>query len=156
MGATWVKYRGWTCTCSTTPLNPRTPPHDPPPLFPRLPDSPSSSPNPTASLTPPPSPHPSLTPPLPIPPPTPPPPLQESCEEYLQQSKVKELVERYSEFINFPIYLHTEKTVGGLAPPAGFAWGGGLCRLCEEFINFPIFDIIALFWVGCPGTTAWS
>jgi HSP90 family molecular chaperone len=43
--------------------------------------------------------------------------LQESCQEYLQEDKLKELVQRYSEFINFPIYMlehrTEEKEVGG-------------------------------------------
>lgn len=37
--------------------------------------------------------------------------LKESCLEYLQETKLQELVERYSEFINFPIHLLTEKNV---------------------------------------------
>jgi len=37
--------------------------------------------------------------------------LKESCQEYLQESKLQGLVERYSEFINFPIHLLTEKNV---------------------------------------------
>ncbi|GAB4818046.1 hypothetical protein N2152v2_005092 [Parachlorella kessleri] len=37
--------------------------------------------------------------------------LKETVHEYLQQDKLKELVQRYSEFISFPIYLLTEKTV---------------------------------------------
>jgi heat shock protein 90kDa beta len=35
--------------------------------------------------------------------------LKDSCLEYLQESKLKELVQRYSEFISFPIYLRTER-----------------------------------------------
>ena len=37
--------------------------------------------------------------------------LKEEASEYADFAKLKELVARYSEFINFPIYLHTEKTV---------------------------------------------
>ncbi|EFN50654.1 hypothetical protein CHLNCDRAFT_59468, partial [Chlorella variabilis] len=37
--------------------------------------------------------------------------LKESCQEYLQEDKLKELVQRYSEFINFPIYMLTHSTV---------------------------------------------
>jgi heat shock protein 90kDa beta len=33
------------------------------------------------------------------------------CFLFFQESKLKELVSRYSEFINFPIYLLTEKEV---------------------------------------------
>lgn len=37
--------------------------------------------------------------------------LKESAREYLEQSKLEELVKKYSEFINFPIYLWTTKEV---------------------------------------------
>eukprot|EP00741_Cyanophora_paradoxa_P019120 tig00021126_g18461.t1 len=37
--------------------------------------------------------------------------LKEDANEYIQEDKLKELVKRYSEFINFPIYLHTSKEV---------------------------------------------
>ena len=37
--------------------------------------------------------------------------LKDSCLEYLQQDKLRQLVQRYSEFINFPIYLQEERTV---------------------------------------------
>jgi heat shock protein beta len=37
--------------------------------------------------------------------------LKEEASEYADQGKLKELVAKYSEFINFPIYLHTEKEV---------------------------------------------
>ncbi len=37
--------------------------------------------------------------------------LKEEAQEYADQNKLKELVNKYSEFINFPIYLHTEKEV---------------------------------------------
>lgn len=37
--------------------------------------------------------------------------LQEETQEYLQQAKLKELVGRYSQFINFPIYLYASKEV---------------------------------------------
>ena len=37
--------------------------------------------------------------------------LKDSCQEYLQENKLRSLVERYSEFISFPIYLWTEKNV---------------------------------------------
>lgn len=37
--------------------------------------------------------------------------LQEETQEYLEESKLKELVARYSEFINFPIYLYASKEV---------------------------------------------
>ena len=30
-------------------------------------------------------------------------------KEYLEEKKLKELVKKYSEFINFPIYLWTSK-----------------------------------------------
>ena len=35
--------------------------------------------------------------------------LKDEAAEYLQDDKLKSLVERYSEFINFPIYLQVEK-----------------------------------------------
>lgn len=37
--------------------------------------------------------------------------LKEEAGEYLQEDKLKELVQRYSEFINFPIYLWSSKEV---------------------------------------------
>eukprot|EP00249_Psilotum_nudum_P019531 c27299_g1_i3 orf=123-2591(+) len=37
--------------------------------------------------------------------------LKEEASEYLQEEKLKELVKKYSEFINFPIYLWTSKDV---------------------------------------------
>ncbi|XP_078160941.1 chaperone protein htpG family protein [Carex rostrata] len=37
--------------------------------------------------------------------------LREEAKEYLEESKLKDLVKRYSEFINFPIYLWASKEV---------------------------------------------
>lgn len=37
--------------------------------------------------------------------------LQEETQEYLQEAKLKELVGKYSQFINFPIYLYASKEV---------------------------------------------
>lgn len=37
--------------------------------------------------------------------------LKESAREYLEQAKLEELVKKYSEFINFPIYLWSTKEV---------------------------------------------
>eukprot|EP00899_Mesostigma_viride_P016157 jgi/Mesvir1/24542/Mv21880-RA.1 len=37
--------------------------------------------------------------------------LKDEAQEYLDEAKLKELVKRYSEFINFPIYLYTSKEV---------------------------------------------
>jgi heat shock protein beta len=37
--------------------------------------------------------------------------LKEDALEYAEQSKLRELVQKYSEFMNFPIYLQTEKEV---------------------------------------------
>jgi len=37
--------------------------------------------------------------------------LKEDAAEFLEQTKLEELVKRYSEFINFPIYLHKKSTV---------------------------------------------
>lgn len=34
-----------------------------------------------------------------------------TAQEYANEAKLKELVQRYSEFINFPIMLQTEKEV---------------------------------------------
>jgi len=42
--------------------------------------------------------------------------VKEDAEEYLDQDKLKTLVERYSEFINFPIYLQTKKEVSKEVP----------------------------------------
>lgn len=36
---------------------------------------------------------------------------QEDAMEYLEEAKLKELVAKYSEFINFPIYLYSSKEV---------------------------------------------
>lgn len=37
--------------------------------------------------------------------------MQEETQEYLEEAKLKELVLKYSEFINFPIYLYASKEV---------------------------------------------
>ena len=42
--------------------------------------------------------------------------LKEDALEYAEPTKLKDLVTRYSEFINFPIYLHAEKTVSKEVP----------------------------------------
>ena len=36
---------------------------------------------------------------------------QEETQEYLDDAKLKELIAKYSEFINFPIYLYASKEV---------------------------------------------
>lgn len=36
---------------------------------------------------------------------------QEETQEYAEEAKLKELVSRYSEFIEFPIYLYSSKEV---------------------------------------------
>merc|ERR1711937_973885 len=36
--------------------------------------------------------------------------LKEEASEFLEQSKLEDLIKRYSEFITFPIYLHKSKT----------------------------------------------
>ena len=38
-------------------------------------------------------------------------PLQEEAQEYADETKLRELVGKYSEFINFPIYLWGSKEV---------------------------------------------
>ena len=40
--------------------------------------------------------------------------LQEDASEFLDESKLKDLVAKYSEFINFPIYLYSSKEVSNL------------------------------------------
>ena len=37
--------------------------------------------------------------------------LKQDMKEYLEEKKLKELVARYSEFINFPIYVWTKKEI---------------------------------------------
>ena len=37
--------------------------------------------------------------------------LKKDALEYLEEAKLKDLIKRYSEFINFPIYLFSTKTV---------------------------------------------
>jgi len=37
--------------------------------------------------------------------------LKEDCREYLDHNKIKELIKKYSEFINYPIYLWNSKQV---------------------------------------------
>jgi heat shock protein beta len=39
--------------------------------------------------------------------------LKEDASEYLEQSKLQELVERYSQFVTFPIYLQVRREGGG-------------------------------------------
>ena len=41
---------------------------------------------------------------------------QEETQEYAEESKLKELVSTYSQFIDFPIYLYTSKEVEVDAP----------------------------------------
>ena len=41
---------------------------------------------------------------------------QEDTQEYLEEAKLKELVAKYSEFINFPIYLYGSKDVDKEVP----------------------------------------
>ena len=36
--------------------------------------------------------------------------LKEDASEYLEQSKLEELIKRYSQFVTFPIYLQVTKT----------------------------------------------
>lgn len=50
--------------------------------------------------------------------------LQEETQEYLEEAKLKELVEKYSEFINFPIYLYASKDVDVPADEAADAEAG--------------------------------
>ena len=42
--------------------------------------------------------------------------FQEETQEYLEEAKLKELVEKYSEFINFPINLYASKEVDKEVP----------------------------------------
>ena len=42
--------------------------------------------------------------------------LKEEAQEYLEEDKLKELVGKYSEFINFPIYLYNSKEVSEEVP----------------------------------------
>lgn len=37
--------------------------------------------------------------------------LKQDMQEYLEEKKLKELVARYSEFINFPIYVWAKKEI---------------------------------------------
>lgn len=37
--------------------------------------------------------------------------MQEEAQEYVQEQKLRDLVNQYSEFINFPIYMYTSKQV---------------------------------------------
>ena len=41
---------------------------------------------------------------------------QEDAQEYLEETKLKELVAKYSEFINFPIYIYGSKEVDKEVP----------------------------------------
>jgi len=42
--------------------------------------------------------------------------LKEEAQEYLEEDKLQQLVQRYSEFINFPIYLYNSKEVSEEVP----------------------------------------
>ena len=42
--------------------------------------------------------------------------IQEDCLEFLEEERLKGLIKRYSEFINFPIYLFTSKEEVHLFP----------------------------------------
>merc|ERR1740138_1879318 len=42
--------------------------------------------------------------------------LKEEAQEYLEETKLQALVERYSEFINFPIYLYNSKEISEEVP----------------------------------------
>lgn len=37
--------------------------------------------------------------------------IKDGLQEYLQESKIKEIVKKHSEFISYPIFLHTTKEV---------------------------------------------
>lgn len=37
--------------------------------------------------------------------------LKEDCDEYLEEDRLKELIKQYSQFIRFPIKLHTTQEV---------------------------------------------
>ena len=39
--------------------------------------------------------------------------LKEEAQEFMEEEKLKELVTKYSQFINFPIYLWDSKVMGG-------------------------------------------
>ena len=39
--------------------------------------------------------------------------MKEEAREYLEQNQLKQLVHKYSQFINFPIYLWESKVGGG-------------------------------------------
>ena len=41
---------------------------------------------------------------------------QEDCLEFLEEERLKGLIKRYSEFINFPIYLYTSKEEASTPP----------------------------------------
>ncbi len=119
-----------------------------PPSPPQIPHpSPTCFPSCTTPTHPPNHPHPPTHPITPTHPPTQSPPLtphptprQDSCLEYLSEEKLRELVQRYSEFINFPIYMletrTEEKEVGESGQGVGVGrgvvcvcggggWGGG-------------------------------
>lgn len=43
--------------------------------------------------------------------------MQEEAQEYVQEQKLRDLVNQYSEFINFPIYMYTSKQVSNRCSP---------------------------------------
>ena len=57
--------------------------------------------------------------------------LKDEAAEYLEEYKLKELVKKYSEFINFPIYLYTSKARAFCCCPCGSpGWAGARPARC--------------------------
>ncbi len=66
--------------------------------------------------------------------------LKDDAEDFLSESKLEEVIRRYSEFINFPIYLQTNKTVTEeIEEEVSIEMYTELCR--RSFLSSPLTSV---------------